>query len=627
MQKIAPTLNWKKIRKHTGAALLAACLCASAANAAKDTAHPAAMEGKDVLAYLQQVISWRHAIVDSDLPSEDARVSLLKDALRNNSQKVLKDSFDFANIESSFLEEAPSVNNNNETRHLTLEKKIEEAQQRIDNLNSQLDELANNGSTAAQREKIRGNLKVEEARLELLNRFMAVFNTNDIDDTGLTGNIHKLSRSVLGDLTEQVPVTAKPATQDAVQDRDGGLLTMMSGLLSLSRKKSELNALISQTKELNTNNTAVINSMRGSLQDVIKQGYELADTPVGKDRKSQEDHKRALDAWTQKYKKMSEAVIPLAEIRSLLDASTNNLKEWSLILDQGWLSIFHRFIIRLAILAVSLVIPFILMELANRAIRRYVKDSTRLRQVNVAKQVVFVALLVLIFFLNFFTEFGSLATYAGFLTAGLAVALQTVLVSLTAHFFFFGRFGVRAGDRVTISGVTGDVIQVGMLRIYLMELIGDKSALRPSGKIVAFPNSVLFSTTAFSKQVSGTNYAWNDLTFILDPKSDFMALNKKILDVVNSVYGEYKKTIERQHIALEQSTHLSVSVPAPRSEIRVKDSGLLCEVHYPVMLENASTVYGQMLEKLMKAFANDPAFKLVLSNPMKIVPVSTEESA
>jgi small-conductance mechanosensitive channel len=389
-------------------------------------------------------------------------------------------------------------------------------------------------------------------------------------------------------------------------------------MIAISKKKHAINALSSQTNALVAENQKLLKMIRVPMQDAIKEGNSLADAPVGADKKSISEHHHALDIWLAKYKKLSGVALPLGKINALLDTSGSNLKEWDAIIAQEWDAVFHHFLIRVAILCASLIVPFVFLELAHKTILRYVKDISRVRQLNIARQVVFVTLLVMVFFLNFFTEFGSLATYAGFLTAGLAVALQTVLVSLTAHFFFFGRFGVRAGDRVTISGVTGDVVQVGMLRIYLMELIGDKNALRPSGKIVAFPNSVLFNATAFSKQVPGTSYTWNDLTFLLDPESDFTLANNRILDVVNSVFGEYKKIIDNQYTSLEQSTNLSVGLPTPRSEVRIKDIGLVCDVHYPVTMERAAKVYEQMIKKLIAAFESDKDFRLVLSNPLKI---------
>jgi len=594
--------------------------CAYADNAPP----PASVNDKDVLSYLQDVISWRHAIVDGDLSSDNARVTVLKDTLRQNSQKVLKSSFDFAHAESTVLEAGQAASGKatqDNTHHANLAKRIDDTNQHIEDLETQLAALPQDASSIPVREKLSGELKVERAHLDLLNNFMNIVSADDNGDKGLTGEINKLSYSILGDLGEEPATAPKPENKDALEaiDADDGILGITSDIISISRKKKAISTLIDQTNDLSAATQKLLQEVRVPMQDSIKEGNALADVVVAPDKKSVDEHRRALDTWLAKYKKLSAVALPLGQINALVDVSNSNLKEWNLIIDQRWDKIFHHFIIRLGILCASLVIPFVFLELAHRTIRRYVRDINRLRQLNIVRQVVFVTLLVLVFFLNFFTEFGSLATYAGFLTAGLAVALQTVLVSLTAHFFFFGRFGVRAGDRVTIAGVTGDVVQVGMLRIYLMELIGDNAALRPSGKIVAFPNSVLFNSTAFSKQVSGTSYTWNDLTFLLDPDSDFSLANKKILDVVNSVYAEYKKVIENQYVSLEQSTNLTVGLPAPRSEVRIKDTGLVCEVHYPVTMAHASEVYERMIRKLIKTFADDKDFKLVLSNPLKIM--------
>lgn len=616
-----------KILSSVAAIALSVCIMAPHAYA-EDAKAPMEIRDTDILGYLQDVINWRHALVDGDLQPETARASLLRDSVRRNSQQVLKSCFDFAHAESAVLEAMPenaAAVAKNTDRHANMVKRIDDTNQHISDLQDQIAGLA--PTDTATKEKLSSELKVEQAHLELLQSFMTIFNSSESEDTGLTGAINKLSYSILGDLDEQQPAAAasgKPADSKdvaATEDTDDNVISIASDMMTLVHKKRTVDALIEQTAELKNNNQNLMKVVRAKLQDAITAGNTLADKPVATDKKSIDAHRKDMDNWFTQYKKISAVAIPLGQINSLLDASTSDLKEWDSILSQQWTKIFHHFLVKLGILCGWLLVPFAFLEISRRMILRYVSDISRVRQLNVARQTGFVALLIFVFFLNFFTEFGSLATYAGFLTAGLAVALQTVLVSLTAHFFFFGRFGVRSGDRVTISGVTGDVVQVGMLRIYLMELIGDKDALRPSGKIVAFPNSVLFSSSAFSKQVSGTDYTWDDLSFSLDPSSDFTLANKKLLAVINTVYDEYKKVIERQHAALEASTHLTVSMPVPRSEIVVKDSGLTCQVHYPVMFENAPAIYEKIITRLIKTFATDKDFRIVLTNPIKVVAV------
>ena len=116
----------------------------------------------------------------------------------------------------------------------------------------------------------------------------------------------------------------------------------------------------------------------------------------------------------------------------------------------------------------------------------------------------------------------SLATYAGLLTAGLAVALQNVIVSIVAYFFLIGRYGLRVGDRVTISGVTGDVLEIGLVRLYLMEMTGGAADLQPTGRVVGFSNSVLFQPSALFRQMPGADYVWHSVALTLTPDTDLL---------------------------------------------------------------------------------------------------------
>ena len=115
---------------------------------------------------------------------------------------------------------------------------------------------------------------------------------------------------------------------------------------------------------------------------------------------------------------------------------------------------------------------FVAAELWQRAVFRYVQDARRRSRFLLAAQNRALGLVVAIAASTFATELGSLATFAGLITAGLAVAMQSVLVSVVGYFFLIGKYGIRVGDRVQIGNVTGEVIDLGLVRLHLMELSG-----------------------------------------------------------------------------------------------------------------------------------------------------------
>jgi len=132
----------------------------------------------------------------------------------------------------------------------------------------------------------------------------------------------------------------------------------------------------------------------------------------------------------------------------------------------------------------------------------------------------------------FASELGSVVTFAGLITAGLAVAMQSVLVSIVGYFFLIGKYGVRVGDRVQIGDVTGEVIELGLVRLHLME-IGGHGQLGPTGRVVAFANSVVFQVSSgLFKQIPGVNFAWHEISLTLPAGTDYVTAKDKLMAAV-----------------------------------------------------------------------------------------------
>lgn len=604
-------------------------------------AAPAQMQDQDILAYLDQIIDWQRGIGGPTMNPDNARESLLRDALADNSKHVVQGGFAFARAEAAALRSKKAAQpgedgKESEDRRIRLQKRADETNDQIKDIQAQIAGVGKLRLKPTQatlrREQLSGQLKLAQAQKELLQTLLGIFGVSDsTDGEDVLSKVNSLSRTLLmeSEHTANVPkaadTVAKSDDKPEVAADGEGIFGISAALFGNTRKTQDMDQMIAHTRDLHDANNKLIEILRGSLQAALAEGKQLAAAEMTGDAKSLADHRTAMNGLLARYKQMGDAVVPLGQIGYQLESATRSLKEWRDLIGQDWQKLFQRLLFRLGLLGICIFIPLLLSSLARRAATRYVQDPRRQRQLRILRRTVLGFVLLVVVILNFVTEFSSLATFAGFLTAGLAVALQTVLVSLTAHFFFFGRFGVRVGDRVTVSGVTGDVVQLGMLRLYLMELKGEEGDMRPTGKIVAFPNSVLFNSTAFYKQVSGTSYGWKELTFLVDSESDYTLAKNKVREAVDAVYGEYKEALELQHTVLEQSTRLSVKVPAPRDELRMTSTGLAYVVNYPIVLKRAREIQERITDKLIEVFRAEPALKLILSSPLRIEAVKEED--
>ena len=62
-------------------------------------------------------------------------------------------------------------------------------------------------------------------------------------------------------------------------------------------------------------------------------------------------------------------------------------------------------------------------------------------------------------------EFGSIATFLGLLTAGMAVALKDPIVNLFAWIFILVRKPFTVGDRIQIGEHAGDIIDIRVFQL------------------------------------------------------------------------------------------------------------------------------------------------------------------
>jgi small-conductance mechanosensitive channel len=209
----------------------------------------------------------------------------------------------------------------------------------------------------------------------------------------------------------------------------------------------------------------------------------------------------------------------------------------------------------------------------------------------------------------FATEASSFATFAGLLTAGIAVAMQSVLVSIVGYFFLVGKYGLRVGDRVQIANVTGEVVDLGLVRLHLMEL-GPQYG--PTGRVVAFANSVVFQAAGgIFKQIPGVNLAWRELSLGIPDESDYNAVKNRLLDAAKRVIEDYRDDLDRQTRELRKASSSSAAEEAQAHvQLRFSAGSVDAIVRYPVPLQRAAEVEERMshaLRDAIRASAADPA--------------------
>jgi small-conductance mechanosensitive channel len=502
---------------------------------------------------------------------------------------------------------------------LHVQQQIQDLQAKSDDLKSQFEKAKrkDRDSLQQQLEINSGQLELAKAESEALVKVSGVSTAQT--NSGLQADIDKLQHAV----PEVIDAKIKPVTNTVESIgslRSSGVVTQAQALFQLLSTRRGIDERIAEVKKLHSQALELRTPLVNILRATVQEGRKLQTGPAASDQSAgttttTADTRKQYDQLTDAFKTISGVSIPISQEILVLEQAEGNLISWRAAADAERSSIIHGLLLRVIFIAIALLLVFGAGELWRRAATRYVQDIRHRRQLLVVRRVVigFLSGLVLIF--GFVTQFSSMATFAGLITAGIAVCLQTLLLSVAAYFFIIGRWGVRVGERITVAGVTGEVIDVSLVRFYLMELAGAGAQLHPTGRIVVFANSVLFQTgTPLYKQIPGTSYAWHSLALKLKPSSDYRAAIQDVREAVQHVYATYKDRMERQYTSTE--LWMDTSIPHPGIEMKMDLSdGLRFVVLYPVPFSDSANIDQQYAQAVVDLMNRDQKVSAAIDGP------------
>lgn len=466
-------------------------------------------------------------------------------------------------------------------------------------------------------EQLEGQLELQTAMLDAMNKLSSMADSQTA--TGLAGDVERLLRTA-PELASSTKPAAPPLLESLSMVRDSGVSTQAIALFQLLGTRRDIDTRIRELDALKKQATDLRTPILSLLRSTIQQGDAAMQSPANtSDAEALRATRKHYDTLSSTFRILSTATLPTSQEVLLLESARVNLMSWRTVVDAEYGTLLRWLLLRVVLIALALLTLFIVSGVWQRLTAKYVRDIRRRRQILIIRRTVLGFLTGVVLIFGFVTQFSSLATFAGFITAGIAVGLQTILLSVAAYFFIVGRYGVRVGDRITVAGVTGDVIEVGLVRFYMSELTGTGTELHSTGRVAVFANSVLFqSGTPLYKQMPGTEYAWHELTVRLKPDADYLAATNAILFVVTTTYNTYRSSIEDQHRRVEGWMDTAVEKPNIEPRLQLAEAGLQYAVLFPVEIKSASSTDEAIIHALLHDMENNEAVKNAIAAPPQV---------
>jgi small-conductance mechanosensitive channel len=604
---------------------------AQAAEAPGQATAPAAesravMTGDQVVQILDETVDWYRTLGAQQQAATQPSDLLILYANRQTADKVVALAFEIARANAELLSSEAGVKREadeaaSEQSLTRLRKKLEE---RRTSIQAEIEATRRQAARAPKAEQgaLHSRISVLQGQLDLVNarrnmvsnmsQFASETDTTGFGANALKAHIDAIAASIPAASGTPTPVTATPAAAATAGTSPAaagtlsrfGIWDLAATVFRLSSKASTIKQADERTAQLEETFRQIRTPPMDQLKRLAERGDQLqAQAESGNDTnfRGMRDQYDTL-AWL--FQQTSAIVTPLSKAGVLLAQYRRNLDNWRVATERQYREALEALGLRVLLFVALLAFVFGLAHLWRRAVYRYVHEARRRSRLLLLQKVVLWTLVVAIAASTFVTELGSLATFAGLITAGLAVAMQSVLVSIVGYFFLIGKYGIRVGDRVQIGSVTGEVIEMGLVRLHLMELSGE-GPMAPTGRVVAFANSIIFqSSGGLFKQIPGVNFAWHEVTFILPSGADYGALKDEMVQAVTRVIADYREDIVRQTREIQKaaSSHESGD-PQPSVQLRFSAASVDAIVRYPVQLSHAAEIDEQVSRELLNVLS------------------------
>jgi small-conductance mechanosensitive channel len=590
----------------------------------------------EIVQFLGNTIDWyRQAQQEQHIATEPEDLGFSGDN-RRMADQIVKLAFEFARQQEQQLAKRPAAQTSSNpsdasSRVENLSRQTAKADALVQQTQTELQSLKNQLATipASKRPHLQTQIAEVQSELGLFQaRQQALHNMLDFaggaskaGGTSLRAQIDELARAVPAALsspnsdnaiTAEAPSSSKP-NDSLVMSTPNGMWALAADLFRLSGKRGVLSSSLRATEQLDSTSKDLRAPLVGRLKQLIQTGDQITQQADTSDQNALLQEKAQLDELTVQFKQVSALMSSLGKQRILLDFYKRSLTNWREEVDGQFKERLKGLLLRAFGLAIALGAVLLIGEFWRRAIFRYVHDTRRRYQFMLMRKIALWSGVAIVLLFSFVTELGAVATFAGLITAGVAVALQNVIVSIVGYFFLIGKYGIRVGDRVQVGTVTGEVVDIGLVRFHLMELSGGVTDSEPTGRIVAFSNSVVFqSTGGLFKQIPGTSFVWREITLRFALDSDYREIRERLQRAMNTALGDFTDFLDRQRRQMELSiSSVPTSELKPRMRTHFTSSATEVTIRYPVVAEKSSEIDERIMGEVFSAIERDPKLKLL----------------
>ena len=248
--------------------------------------------------------------------------------------------------------------------------------------------------------------------------------------------------------------------------------------------------------------------------------------------------------------------------------------------------------------------PFLLIARVLRiTANRFVKDNSVRYTLKKAIRFVSYILILLVAVASFTGNIQSFTVAIGIISAGVAFALQEVILSVAGWIRIVSTGMYKPGDRIKVGDVKGDVIDIGVAQTTMMEMGDWVSSDNYNGRIIHLSNSMVFKHPV-KNYSADFPFLWDEIKLPVTFDSNQELARKIILEAASTILAEYAEFAREHWNVVVRKYLIEDANVEPTLVSRITDNWIEFELRYVVDYSKRRITRHKLHQQILKAADN-----------------------
>ncbi|KGK97775.1 mechanosensitive ion channel protein MscS [Methanococcoides methylutens] len=262
---------------------------------------------------------------------------------------------------------------------------------------------------------------------------------------------------------------------------------------------------------------------------------------------------------------------------------------------------YEFFLIKSLQSVIIILIFYAIKAVIENVIRVRIHDTKERYTFRKAISIIITFLALAFLFAVWFKETTGLIVAYGILSAGIAIALQDLLKSIAGGIIILVSRPFRAGDRIEVDNIIGDVLDIRNFSTSLMEIQEWVDGDQYTGRLVQLPNSFILSDKVknYTKDFS---FIWDELQIMLVYGSNWKKAEDIALKVAKETLYGFEESAKKELLNMGEKYFITTYDVETKLYMKLQENWIDIRLRYVVDPRQRRKIRNNLVQKLLEAY-------------------------